>query len=297
MAKDLSIEDIILNPDRRGISALRKFLPPDYCNQAARYVLDSRKNDGGTALITTGFYILTGKIAETDGPPGAIALGNALQKLGFDVVYVTDRHAVLFFTPDLTGHAKVVEFPITGSEESRCFADDLLDKAQPDVIISTERCGACPSGRYLNMVCRDIGEFTAKIDYLFLKGKRSVGIGDGGNEIGMGNLASEVAKCPTLTPEPPATCVDKLVIAGVSNWGAYGLIAALSLIVGKNLLPDVEWEKNIIREIVKRGAVDGVAGVNTPTVDSFDLDQNSKTLEALIKFVVGHLNKVDRSKT
>lgn len=289
MATNLSIEDIILNRDRRGISVLRRHLPADYCTEAAKYILDSRKNNKGTVLITTGFYILSGKTAETDGPPGAIALGNALQKLGFEVVYVTDKHALPLFTPDMTGQAKVVEFPITGSGESRDFADNLLRKIEPDIIISTERCGANASGKYLNMVCRDISEFTAKVDYLFQPGERTVGIGDGGNEIGMGNLAAEVAKCPTLTPEPPVTCVDKLIIASISNWGAYGLIAALSVLTRENLLPGVEWEKNIIREIVRRGAVDGVSGINKPSVDSFNLEENAQTLEELNKFVVGHL--------
>jgi hypothetical protein len=289
MASELFIEDIILKRDRRGISALRKFLPSDFCKQAAKYILDCRRDNQGTVFITTGFYILAGKTTETDGPPGAIALSNALNKLGFDVIFVTDKHSLPFFTPDLVGQAKVVEFPITGSIESRCFADDLLNKAKPDVIISTERCGACPDGKYLNMVCRDISDFTAKVDYLFRPGERTVGIGDGGNEIGMGNLAAEVARCPTLTPQPPATCVDRLIIASVSNWGAYGLIAALSLLNNRNLLPEVDWEKNIIREIVKRGAVDGVSGENKPTVDSFDLEQNAQTLEALNKSVIDHL--------
>ena len=51
-----TIEDIILQRDQRGVSELREFLPPDYCHQAAQYVLDH----AGITLITTGFYIVSG---------------------------------------------------------------------------------------------------------------------------------------------------------------------------------------------------------------------------------------------
>ena len=39
-----TIEDIILDRDRRGISALRTHLPDDFCGQAARLILDNFPN-------------------------------------------------------------------------------------------------------------------------------------------------------------------------------------------------------------------------------------------------------------
>ena len=59
-----TIEDIILDRDRRGISHLRPHLPSDYATQAAQLILDNP----GVAIITTGFYILDAGHAETDGP-------------------------------------------------------------------------------------------------------------------------------------------------------------------------------------------------------------------------------------
>lgn len=285
MASASTIEDIILNRDNRGLSVLREHLPADYCDRAAKLILDSRRDGHATALITTGFYILSGKAAETDGPPGAVAIGLALHRLGFDVVYVTDRYALPFFVPEITGQDKIIEFPIADASLSRAFAQKLLDELKPSIIISTERSGPTASGKYLNMYCRDILEFTARIDLLISDGVATIGIGDGGNEIGMGNLAAEIKQHPNLTPEPAVTPVNECIIASVSNWGAYGLIAALSLIVKRNLLPGVEWEKELIKEIVKRGAVDGVSGVNKPSVDGFDLDENAQTLNELNVFV------------
>ena len=50
----MTIEDIILDRDRRGISELRPYLSADYATQAAQLILDNP----GTAFIVTGFYIL-----------------------------------------------------------------------------------------------------------------------------------------------------------------------------------------------------------------------------------------------
>ncbi len=141
------------------------------------------------------------------------------------------------------------------------------------------------------MRLRDISEFTAKIDYLFDGSRRTVGIGDGGNEIGMGNLAEVIQQIKILTPEPSVARVDKLIIASVSNWGAYGLVAALSLLVNENLLPETQWEKDFIRELVRRGAVDGTDGENKPTVDGFDLEENARTLAKLHEYVRARLER------
>ena len=85
-----SIEDIILANDKRGVAQLRPYLPVDYCTHAARFTLEHP----GNVVIATGFYILMSGSAETDGPPGALAIGRALQQLGRNVTYVSDSHAV-----------------------------------------------------------------------------------------------------------------------------------------------------------------------------------------------------------
>ena len=65
-----------------GVSALRPYLPADYCERAAQSILDHP----GTVLIATGFYVPAGAATETDGPPGAIALGKAIASLGSRVM-------------------------------------------------------------------------------------------------------------------------------------------------------------------------------------------------------------------
>ena len=133
-------------------------------------------------------------------------------------------------------------------------------KLQPSEVIAIERCSFTTPGRYLNARGEDTSEYHAKLDYLFMHHDKSIGIGDGGNEIGMGNLNRQISTVKALPNEPATTTVSELVIASVSNWGGYGLIAALSLLAGWNLLPSVEEEEHVIRAIVGNGAIDAKAG-------------------------------------
>ena len=87
-------EDIVLRGDRSGIAELRGSVPDDFCTQAAQFVLDHP----GKVLIATGFYILSAGAPETDGPPGAIVLGQAIESLGSHVAYVTDAHTAPIMT-------------------------------------------------------------------------------------------------------------------------------------------------------------------------------------------------------
>ena len=280
-----TIEDIILSEDKRGVSELRSFVPADFCTQAAQYLLDHP----GKVAIITGFYILTAGQHETDGPPGAIAIGNALQELGREVTYVTDCHSAPTMRKWLGDRAEVIEFPIADAEASRESARQLIEELRPDLLVTIERCGRTAGDVYLNMLSRDITEYTARLDYLFELGIPSVGIGDGGNEIGMGNVAEHIPPVDRLPDEPAITEVDRLVLASVSNWGGYGLVAALSRSVGRNLLPKVEHEDRMITQMVDDGAVDGGSGINRYYVDNFTLEENGELLGLLHKLVDGEI--------
>ena len=174
-----------------------------------------------------------------------------------------------------------MDFPIAGEEASRKKAKQLLEDLEPDLLITIERCGRNANDVYLNMLSRDITEYTARLDYLFELGIPSVGIGDGGNEIGMGNLAEHIPPVERLPDEPAITRVDRLVLASVSNWGGYGLVAALSRLAGRNLLPSVEEDARLITEMVDDGAVDGGSGINRYYVDNFTLEENGEMLALL----------------
>ena len=279
----MSIEDLVLSRDQRGISALRGHLPSDFCHQAAALVPE----EPGTAIIITGFYILAAQSNETDGPPGAVATGMALESLGYEAVYVTDRYTAPVMTGVIGSRAEVVDFPITDDEASKRFAGELLAKHSPSVAIAIERCGLTAEGHYRNMHGDDIGEYNARTDHLFTGHPATVGIGDGGNELGMGNLASVIADTPSLVKIPCVTKVTKLIIASVSNWGGYGLVASLSKLKGQNLLPSVEAEQELLKRTVSMGAVDGMSRKAENKVDGFTMEENSEAIEQLHAYLAG----------
>ena len=277
----MSIEEIILANDKRGISGLKQYMPTNYCESAAKLVL----GNPGTVIITTGFYILACKAPETDGPPGAIIIGNTLKSLGYKVVYVTDRYCMPLMSALLGPQQDLVEFPITNAEDSKKWASEFKDKMDPSLLISIERCGLTNDGTYLNMRGAEITQFNAKIDYLFDGITPSIGIGDGGNEIGMGNMANIIPTIKSLPDNPCVTKVDQLIITSVSNWGGYGLVAALSILKNTNLLPSISEEQRIIKRAVDMGAVDGILNKPVYGADGFDLNEHSKVLAELFTYL------------
>jgi hypothetical protein len=273
----MSIENIVLSRDHRGISALRPYLPADFCERAAQLILDHP----GTVLLATGFYVPVGCATETDGPPGAVALGNVIASLGSRVMYITDVYTAPLLKGLLGRPGEVLEFPIAGHQESWQHAADLLRSLKPSLTIAIERCGLTSEGAYRNMRGVDVSAYHAKIDYLFREHDCSVGIGDGGNEIGMGNLAAAI---PMLMPDVEQPCMTRtthLAIASVSNWGAWGIIAAMSRLRGENLLPTVRETHALLLETVKLGAVDGTTGKRTETVDGFPIEENDRVLREM----------------
>ena len=284
-----TIEDIILNHDRRGIGALRPHLPADFCGQAAEYALANP----GPVVIVTGFYILMSDAPETDGPPGAFAIGSAFRSLGRSVIYAADAPMTEMMSSWLARAgdlSPVIDFPISDDADANAqFAAGIIAEHSPALLISIERCAPDSDGVYRNMRGRDISPQTARIDRLFGHGIPSIGIGDGGNEIGMGNLAEVVATAAQLPDNPAVTRCDHLIAASTSNWGGYGLAAALSLSAKRNLLPDIDADAACIRYLVDAGAVSGVSGEHDYLVDEFTLDENAAVLQELHDYVNARL--------
>ena len=75
--------------------------------------------------------------------------------------------------------------------------------------------------------------------------------------------------------------VDHLVVAGVSNWGAYGIVAQLGRLTGQRLLHTPAEERVLIDACVKAGAVDGLTRRPEPTVDALDADTHAAVVALL----------------
>ena len=110
----------------------------------------------------------------------------------------------------------------------------------------------------------------------------TVGVGDGGNEVGMGSVRARVARAGGVFPRIASVVrVKHLVVAGVSNWGAYGIVAELARLAGRPLLHSGEEEQAMVAACVEAGAVDGLTHRPEPTVDGLPLSAHIGMLELL----------------
>lgn len=261
-----TIEDIILTDSHRGMDILRPYLPPFYCEEAAKAVLSWER---GPVLLATGFYVAGH--AETDGPAGTVVLAKALKKLGFQPCILTDEACSHYFEPE---GLDVIYMDVDAGDS---FSEDLLKDLQPAGLISIERCGRNAEGDYANMHGESVRSHTARIDGLFELAYGSVptiGVGDGGNEIGMGNLADVISEKLNLVPCRVKT--DHLVIASVSNWGAYGMTAYLEKLTGEKVFPGLDEVEGYLSRTLLLGSVDGVLQENVCSVDGYPLAESER---------------------
>jgi D-glutamate cyclase len=272
----------------RGITGL---IVPGAAVAAARALLGARR-----VLIVTGFCVPPG-LPETDGLPGAGVLGQALRRLGAEVRWVTDPPVVkpLQAVLDALDLSPEVETPEEGD------TGPLLARTRPTHLVAIERPGRARSGDYLSARGESIAPWNRPLDALFLAsrvgrpgggrgsarpGTRgrpiTVGVGDGGNEIGMGNLYARLAReSPLMAKIASVVRVDHLVVAGTSNWGAYGIVAGLERLSRRPLLHTPAVERRLIETCVAAGAVDGLLRWRKPTVDGLDLDAHAAVVELL----------------
>jgi hypothetical protein len=212
----------------------------------------------GPVLIGTGFAV--NNTFETDGPVGAIALYSVLDKLGKQPILVTGNPLYSALKNDFN----CFELPINSIENARTFSIKALEQLKPDCVLSIERPGLNEHQRYYNMRGIDISEHCGCFDFFITEATcPTIAIGDGGNEIGMGNLAKHMHG---LNITPSVTPCDELLLADVSNWAAYGLIAFLSRWHNTDFLADIE-PLNILQYLSERGSVDGVTHKNELTED------------------------------
>ncbi len=241
--------------------------------QLAAQSLRSSKRVG----LVTGFYISQARAGETDGPPGAKAIGDALGKLGITVDYLTDMpNAPLL-------RAMGIE-PIVQHET-------YLDRCKPTHLIAVERPGRCVDGTYRNIKGLDISATTSPLDQLFIDaaelGITTVGIGDGGNEIGMGNVfAQTLQNIPNGEKLASVISTDFCIVAGVSNWGALGLVGALSILEGKDLMPSAaSLIDDMKRLVADGGAVDGVTHKHEQTIDGLPISDSLEMAEKIRRHI------------
>lgn len=282
------------DPGNRGLARLFACCPGDFA-AACRSITEHPMPMLG---IITGFFIPTGTppTHETDGPLGAVFVSRAFAPLGLPCGIATDPEGLAAVRAGVNeaglGHDIVYELPTDDDPDLYAGYFDFWEFT-PSHYVFIERVGPNRAGnRCLTMRGRDITDHTRPAHLLIADEDNeepvppppSIGIGDGGNEIGMGKIPHEtiVKNIPNGGQIHCRVPTDHLIVCGVSNWGAYALAAGIYVLRGVKPPADLfapDREREILELMVKEGPlVDGVTGKQTATVDGLSWDEYTRPL-------------------
>lgn len=282
----------------------------------AAETLTSKLSPGDVVLVLTGagghVYLPKG---ETDGPLGGVAIARALTlALGVVPVIVTEGYALEMQEAtcvagglgirDLDGARKVpgtcvvVDFP--ADDTASAAAAETMETYRPKAIIATEKLSPNRKGVAHNATGKPASPVRARVEHLMdlaaQMGIATVGIGDNGNEIGFGVIEDAVRKykvwgdrcqCPCGGGTAARIATDSLIVAGVSNWGAYCLEGAIAAIAGNpDAVHSVAEEAAMLSECVRMGGADGSTGRQTLIVDGTVASVQTSIVD-LVRNIVG----------
>jgi hypothetical protein len=315
--------DQLMNLDPRGYGVCRilykgarKYTGKPLTVNAAEQLVKSVK-EGDLVYIITGFVLLPFKKAEMDGIVSSMLFARALVKaFGAKPVVICPEDnllAVENLAYDMGLHLykdieTVKKYPVSMAvipftkdiERAPIQADKLIAEGLPSAVVTIEAPGANRLGVYHNATGLDLSELESKADVLFKKlqaaGVTNISIGDLGNEIGMGTLkdhlykyipyaAPEACRCPCKGGIAAETAADNIVTATTSDWGAYGMIAALAFLKGNlDIMISPELERQAIRTASRSGMID-MYGWLIPAIDGFNEEINVTIVQLMRELV------------
>ncbi|NPV69375.1 MAG: DUF4392 domain-containing protein [Firmicutes bacterium] len=301
------------------------------CMAAAQLLMKSVTR-GGVVLIATGWPDrphISPSIAETDGPPGAAALARALHRgLGAVPIAVVEENLVeameavmraagfRVVTPQQAVEAAVSSAPIhaasvvgfpTDAEDAKHNAQYLFDRLSPQAVVTIEKGGMNEKSRIHTSRGADTSTHMSKADYLVLeaqgRGVKTVGIGDGGNEIGMGVIREGIVRlirfgdrcnCGCGGGIAPSTVTDVLVAAAISNWGAYGVAACLAILLqDADVFHNHVVEGRMLDEACRASLIDGITGYCEPSADGLQAPVHQAFVTLMLETVRQVIRSLD----
>lgn len=286
---------------------------------------------GDIVFIATGWPDrpeITPDIAETDGPPGAAflarainraynaipfiliernlvsAMSNVVNAAGLKVLSPTQTVKTLGYHAPINS-ASVLSFP-TEKDLAVREAFNLIKKYNPKVVITIEKGGMNKKEIIHTSRGVDSSKYMAKIDYLVQEAIKNniptIGIGDGGNEIGMGCIEEEIrknlpfgekCKCPCQAGIAPSTKTDFLITAAISNWGAYGLAAGIALLKKNiDIFHNSETERRVLQKAADAGFIDGINGYTEPGADGLPARIHESFVDILRELIIKGINQL-----
>lgn len=327
----VNVEMMDDNNPRRGrthllYEAAREKQGAPLCYLAAKGLVENVKKDDYVILLS-GFGISPWlEHGETDSPTGIASLARALSfGLGARPVYVgnekelgpvvaagvvagvsvMDREAIEVHKRRNT--ALSIPFPL-GEKEAEERALAVLDEFQPTAVIGVEKPGPNALGIWHSSSgVAYSGETQPHLHHILEDAKRrgifTVGIGDGGNEMGYGLINEEANKiyrqaygvscqCGCGGGQATAVATDVLVTAAISNWGAYGVSACLAyMFEDPFILQDPETERRMLNAMVAAGAVEALSAATIPWVDGTSPESQQAVVTILQEIVRNALRR------
>lgn len=286
--------------------AARKFHGEPLSYLAATALID-RVKPRDIVLICTGFFDPPSMIDESDGPVGAVHLARALC-VAFDAtpVFLTEvanmgRMAKLAQSVGLevldvetarTTPYKAAVLPIPiDHDRARNEAARVMAEYKPVAMVSIEKPSPSKAGRYHTGVGLDVTDTLGKVDHFVdaahANGVLTIGIGDGGNEIGLGNILDEVIDIVPGGEKIGAACkADILVLASIANWGSYAIEACIAAALHKpEVLHSLADERRVVDGSVNAGFIDPATGIPNGWIDGTPPICSESILELLRQMV------------
>lgn len=279
---------------------------------AAKKLCAALQQDDVVYLIS-GFVLRPFNKAETDGIIGTMLLARCLIKgfgvrpvvvlpdecmdaatglasiLGFHLTDLSDLFSIPFTV-------SVVPFP-RDAAAADALSDTILDMTgMPKAVISIEAPGANAQGVYHNAIGKPVTSLEAKTDILWEKlyaaGVLNIAIGDLGNEIGMGSIGEHIQKYIPYAGAGACTCgcgsgilartkADNLITATVSDWGCYGMMAAIAYLKeDPELFHDGAMQERVMRKAAECGVID-MYGWAVPAIDGIGAEMTCAIVTAM----------------
>lgn len=298
-----AIERAIGRTVRRDISRLVAFAKGQLAGAARSLATTPDPHVG----IVAGFFIRHAEppSPETDGLNGMGQLAAGLMEAGIKVTVITDApcaKAVWAVVDALPRRPDLEVVDVSDASVLR-LRDRLSSGPVPLThLVAIERVAPGSDGLPHREHGWDMSRETAPLHLLFQDDGWSppwttIGIGDGGNEIGMGVLPAELVACdipngPLIGATTPA---DFLIVSGVSNWGAYGLLAGIAA-----LRPDEAFhllrhftpgmEHTLLAAAVNVGQAIDDSRIDCPgklqmSVDRIPVEEHGRLIESLAALV------------
>ena len=308
----------VIRPLYEAARELSGSLPLTY--HAAKALTDSTKQNNYVFMITgSGFSPRLPK-GEVDGMLGTALLARAIN-LGLGakpVLVVENRYAGPLIAATQAAGLPVLDraaidnrqvgaiherYP-ESEEDIQLAIQTLLNKYEPTAVVAIERPSTNTKGFGHSVngaphAARPLAGYL--INEAHTQGILTIGVGDGGNEIGMGRIQEAVqrvlpygktCRCPCGAGIAAAIATDVLVVANVSNWGAYGIAACLALLCHDNsIFPDDGSFCEVFKDCVRAGALDGISTRQALSDDGIPIEAHRGVLSILRAMItIGTLN-------